>query len=239
MKKILLIATFLVYFAPAKAQNCIADTTITEAGIYPETLDTAQLDVPYAHTFQVLAIKDTVVDYLGNIILAEIDSVKVVKINGLPASFQYVCEPTNCVFTWEKVSCIKLEGNPTAAEEGVHPLEIITTAYARWGLLRLPVNDTITDYTLVVGDGGSASIYTPSKEKVAVYPNPSLNGTFYIQSNTAIYNLQIVDVQGKETMFTHSSNNNITTIDISNSSNGIYFVSFNAGSRLIKKRIMY
>jgi len=238
MKNVILLAAFLGFFTTAVAQNCISDTTIIEPGIYPETLDSAKLDEPYSYTFQVLAIKDTVVNYLGNIILAEIDSVKVLKINGLPPSFQYVCEPANCLFTWQKVGCVKLEGNPTSAEAGVHPLEIITTAYARWGLLKLPVNDTISDYTLVVGDG-SASIYTPSKESVSIYPNPSINGNFYVQSNVSISRLQIVDIQGKEVDFKSIKNGNTYSIDISNSCRGIYFISFNAGSKLIKKRIMY
>ena len=238
MKKILLLLVLVAAISPAIAQNCTADTTITETGIYPEYLDTAELNQPYEHIFQVLSIKDTVVNFQGNMILAEIDSIKIVDIKGLPNSFDYLCEPTNCVFTWEKVGCVKLEGNPTSAESGVHPLEIITTSYARWGLLRLPVNDTITDYTLVVGDG-AASIYTPSKEKVSVYPNPAQNGIFYISSNTTIQQFQLVDLQGKEVDFSVSENNNTWTIDISRTPRGIYFVSFKTGSRLVKKRIIH
>lgn len=238
MKKILLLLVLITAVAPAIAQNCIADTTITENGIYPEYLDTAELNQPYEHVFQVLAIKDTVVNFQGNIILAEIDSIKVVEIKGLPSSFNYFCEPADCVFTWEKVGCVKLTGNPTSSESGVHPLEIITTSFARWGLLRLPVNDTITDYTLVVGDG-SASIYTPSKEKVSVYPNPSDNGVFYITSNSSIYQLHVVDLQGKSVNFMATENNNTWSIDISNTPKGVYFVHFKAGNRVVNKRIIH
>ncbi|MEY2924184.1 MAG: hypothetical protein RLZZ337_732 [Bacteroidota bacterium] len=237
MRKIILTSLLTIVLGVAFSQNCVTDTTITESGIYPETLDTAKLDEPYAHTFQVLAIKDTVVNYLGNIILAEIDSIKVVEIKGLPASFSYNCEPTNCIFTWEKVGCVKLSGNPTTTEAGIHPLEIITTAYARWGLLRLPVNDTITDYTLLVGEG-SASIYTPSKEKVAIYPNPTTDGKFHISSNITIDNVEIVDLQGKHIVFKMEKSDGLALIDISEAETGIYFLRFNAGNRLVNKRII-
>ncbi|MBT8326737.1 MAG: T9SS type A sorting domain-containing protein [Bacteroidia bacterium] len=220
------------------AQNCNPNNSITVPGIYPGSIDTAMVNVPYNFTMQVLAVGDTMVNYLGQQITATIDSVVLTGISGLPSSFSYGCEPVGCVFTSQNVGCVKLSGTPTAQEIGVHPLTIYTTAYAKWNTLKLPVLDSISDYNLVVSDSGSASIFKYTKDEISVYPNPSLNGKFTIQTRVDVSNIAITDIQGKEVNFEYSKISTGIEIEMKDVSNGIYFIRFNAGGKTIEKRII-
>lgn len=220
------------------AQNCNPDNSITEPGIYPSSIDTAMVDVPYNFTIQVLAIGDTVVNYLGQQITATIDSVVLTGIAGLPNSFDYGCEPARCVFTSQNVGCVKLSGTPTIQEVGIHPLTIYTTAYARWNTVKLPVQDSISDYSLVVSDSGSASIFKYTKDNINIYPNPIIDGQFTIKTRVEVTNVSIVDLQGRSIDFDYSKTASEIAIKLNETSNGIYFIRFTAGDKTIEKRII-
>ena len=146
MKKIYLTLTLLgIAISPIFGQVCSPDNSITKSGVYPDQPDTAFANQSYDFSFQILSIKDTAVVYLGQSITADIDSVTVDAVIGLPENFEYACNPSRCAFTYKAVGCINLKGNPSADQVGVYDIKIATTAYAKATLalgipLRLPVN---------------------------------------------------------------------------------------------------
>lgn len=238
MKRILLFSLVLAFGFNMYAQNCVVDNNITQPGIYPEYLDTAKIDEAYEFTIQVLAIADTMVDFMGSPITATIDSVKLWGVGGLPGDFDFACEPTSCVYTNAAVGCVKLFGNPTKQDVGVHPLEIYTTAYARFSSFKIPQNDTIRDYQLVVRDTGSASIHRVTKANVDIFPNPTVNGQFTILTKMDISDFNIYDLQGRSVEYEMTESINSIEVRMLTSTPGVYFIQLRSGDRIIEKRIM-
>ena len=240
MKRLLLLLPlFLSMAILTVAQNCIPDGTITEPGVYPEQPDTAYVDVAYDFSFQILAIKDTIVIFAGQTLTANIDSVRVDDVIGLPSNFNYTCEPNSCTFNWKAVGCINVKGNPTNNPAGVYDLKIATTAFASLGITKIPTLDTAKGYQLVIKGDGSASIFEPKKDIVAIYPNPSGDGIFQLTAKEEPRSIRITDLQGKKIVFEGFSSNGITTIDISNTAKGVYLLNLKVGEHFYTKKIVH
>jgi hypothetical protein len=240
MKRLLLLLPlFLSMAILTVAQNCIPDGTITEPGVYPEQPDTAYVDVAYDFSFQILAIKDTIVIFAGQTLTANIDSVRVDDVIGLPSNFNYTCEPNSCTFNWKAVGCINVKGNPTNNQAGVYDLKIATTAFASLGITKIPTLDTAKGYQLVIKGDGSASIFEPKKDIVAIYPNPSGDGIFQLTAKEEPRSIRITDLQGKKIVFEGFSSNGITTIDISNTAKGVYLLNLKVGEHFYNKKIVH
>lgn len=240
MKRLLLLfPLFLSMAILIVAQNCIPDGTITEPGVYPEQPDTAYVDVAYDFSFQILAIKDTIVIFAGQTITANIDSVRVDDVIGLPPNFNYTCNPSSCTFNWKAVGCVNVKGNPTKNQAGVYDLKIATTAFASSGILKIPTPDTTEGYQLVIQGDGSASIFEPKKDIVAIYPNPSADGVFQLTAKEEPRSIRITDLQGKNIVFEGFSTNGITTIDISNTAKGVYLLNLKVGEHFYTKKIVH
>ena len=238
MKRFLTFGAFFLIIFSSYSQNCNPDNSITEPGVYPETLDTGLIDVPYTFTIQVLAIKDTMVTYLGQNITATIDSFELTGIKGLPQSFSYQCEPNKCIFTHENVGCVQLTGSPTKSEVGEHNLVIYTTAYARWNTVKIPTEDSITDYKLVIKDTGSASIFKLEKSDLTIYPNPIVNGLITVESSMDVEPISITDLTGKLIDFSFVKYQKQSVIRITNPNSGVYILRLKAGDKIISKRII-
>ena len=223
MKRFLHIALLsLVVATLAKAQNCNPDVTITQHGVYPEQQDTAYINQAYDFVFQVLAIKDTTTMFNGQLVNADIDSVKIDNVLGLPAGFSYSCEPANCSFTHKAVGCIKLYGNPTSAQSGVYSIKIATTAFASLGFFKLPVKDTADNYSLVIM--GSSAVLEKNKEIINIYPNPAVSGKFLVATSSPASSIKLTDLQGKNVDFNIVENNNAYSFDISALPKGVYLI---------------
>jgi len=237
MKRLLLIALPIIAYFFVDAQ-CTPDLSITQPGVYPEQPDTAFADVPYDFSFQILALKDTAVVFAGQNLNATIDSVKVNNVIGLPSGFEYICNPSSCVFTWRDVGCINVKGNPTQSQAGVYDLEIATTAYARAGILALPVPDTTEGYQLVIKGDGSASIFDLSGTLVSIYPNPSTTGNFLITSQVPITKLRILDIQGKEVTCEAIANKKSTELNLEFAPKGLYYLEAQIGDKIVTKKLV-
>ena len=246
MKKIYLTLILLgVIMSPIFGQVCTPDNSITKSGVYPDQPDTAYADQAYDFSFQILSIKDTAVVYLGQNVTADIDSVKVDAVIGLPNNFEYACNPSRCAFTYKAVGCINLKGNPTPDQVGVYEIKIATTAYASASLgigppLKLPVADTTEGYKLVIKGDGSASIYENAIENsVNVYPNPSSNGVFMLKAKTPLTSIEVIDIRGKKVNFSRHDTNNTLVLDICDTPRGIYVLKINVNNKQVVKRIVH
>lgn len=220
-------------------QNCTPDQSITKPGIYPRSLDTAWVDDAYSFTIHVLAPEDTSIIFNGQPQVANIDSVVLNGVGGLPGDFTYACEPSNCVFIYTAVGCVALTGNPTTSDIGVHPLEIYTTGYARLNTFKVPVKDTIRDYTLVIRDSGSASVYELRFDAVNIYPNPAIDGVFYVETQSDVESIEVFDIQGRAQGVSSVREHRGHRIEMTGQARGVYFVHIRMNDRLIKRRIMF
>lgn len=238
MKRFLLIATFAASVVYVQAQNCNPDATITQPGVYPEQPDTAFADEAYDFSFQVLALKDTVVVFAGQPQNATIDSIMVNNVIGLPSSFEYTCNPVNCVFTWRDVGCVNVTGNPTQSQAGVYDLKIATTIYAKLGIIAIPVPDTTDGYELVISGDGSASIFDVSPNQISIYPNPSTNGVYMLSSSDQLVLLSVVDIQGKKVDFKSVISKNSTILTLENAPMGVYFLRAKLGNKIVTKKLV-
>lgn len=238
MKHLLLSMCFFSLAWTALAQNCTPDVSITEPGIYADGLDTAIVNEPYNATIHVLALSDTNVIFSGSQITAIIDSVRLDTVLGLPTGFTYACEPPRCTFTSDAVGCIKLSGDPVLEDRGVYPLNIKTTAFARWGSLRLPVRDSIQDYSLVVADAnGSVSIKTIDVPQIRVYPNPNNSGIYTLSSTTHVEEYEVYSSTGQQIAAVSSINLKTLDVDLSSCLPGIYIVVIKADSQHFSMRL--
>lgn len=238
MKRLLLITAFASSIAFANAQSCTPDNTIVSPGVYPEQLDTAFADQAYDFSFQVLALKDTVVLFAGQTINATIDSIKVIDVIGIPAGFDYTCNPANCIFTWKAVGCVNLRGNPTQSQVGVYDLKIATIVYAKAGILALPVPDTTDGYELVIKGDGSASVFDVSNTLLNIYPNPSSDGTFMLSSTNQMSILNVIDIQGRKVAFEESLSQNTLILNLAKAPKGIYYLLAEVNGTLISKKLV-
>ena len=79
------------------------------------------------------------------------------------------------------------------------------------------------------------TIENGSSASATIYPNPS-NGRYTIKGNS-ITSIEVYNVTG-EIIFQSLSNNQQTDIDLSNQTNGIYFMKIYEGQTFFTKRIM-
>jgi len=238
MKRFLHVALLsLVAVTLAKAQNCNPDVTITQPGVYPEQPDTAYINQAYDFVFQVLAIKDTTTMFNGQLVNADIDSVNIDNVLGLPAGFSYTCEPANCSFTHKAVGCIKLSGNPTSAQSGVYSIKIATTAFASLGFFKLPVKDTADNYSLVIM--GSSAVLEKNKEIINIYPNPAVSGKFLVATSSPASSIELTDLQGKNVDSNIVENNNAYSFDISALPKGVYLINLEIDYKRYTHKIIH
>ena len=240
MKRFLLSGiSALFIISSAFSQSCNPDITITEPGVYPEQPDKAYADQLYEFVFQILAIKDTTVDFGGQQVTANIDSVKVNDVIGLPAGFEYACEPSSCTFDHTAVGCIKLFGKPTQSQAGIYSIKIATTAYASLGLLQVPTPDTADGYELTIEGDGSASIFKTENFEMSVYPNPSSLGFYTLHSSAKITNLSIKDLQGQSVSYIQTRENGLTNLDLSSNPRGVYFLYIYTENKVSTIKVIY
>lgn len=75
-----------------------------------------------------------------------------------------------------------------------------------------------------------------NESSILIYPNPS-NNFIDIETTLADYALSVFDIMGK-LIFTENVSQNKTRIDISNFSNGIYFLQLASGDKIISKKFI-
>lgn len=221
------------------AQECNPDNSITEPGVYPSELDTAFMDVSYDFNFHILSIKDTAVTFGGQNLVATIDSVKVNEVIGLPSSFYYTCNPSNCVFTYEAVGCINVKGDPTADDIGIHNLTIKTTVYANAGILKIPVADSIVGYQLIVKGDGTASVENIANARLNIYPNPSVSGRYTIANAQKIEVVSVTNTQGQVVEYKCINSKNNKTISLANLAHGVYWLHVKNGNTFDVKKLIH
>lgn len=221
----------LVNFSNAQ---CLPDQNITDPGFYPDKLDTAWAGSKYQQVLQIRLIKDTIVEFSGNKLLAKIDSAEVLKVSNLPGDLGYQCDLARCVFIPDSTGCVLLSGNPTTQDIGSYPLEIEIKLYARInGSIPVTQNDTIRDFTLVVA-ADPASVGTIGNNAFSIHPNPSNTGIFSVDG-IEFTHFSTYDALGRKVMESDISNG---VIDCSSLENGLYWIRMESNLGVASKKIV-
>ena len=195
MVKNFFFATAFICAASLTGQTCIPDKSLTKSGFLPAVLPPAVVNTPYNQGISVLTFRDTYTTVLGSKVPVKIDSIKVLRINGLPAGINYKCQHPRCVFLWDTVRCISFYG--TAGQVGSYPLKIHVRAFAKvGGFTPTTQNDSISSYTLEVVNN-TASVWQPVSSSFRVSPNPA-NDIIEIEDSHANSDWFITDLSGRK-----------------------------------------
>ncbi len=246
MKKTLLSLALITLGFAASAQ-CTPDPAVT-SGISPDTttnLSVAYTGQPYSEIITFVVPADTVVSG-ATVQIARID---LQDVTGLPANFDYTCNPSNCSFPGGTSGCVDLfsTSDPTVPQVGSYPLTIVTEPFAT--ILTFPVSQgtvTYDGYYLVIAEQTPVSVEQVGNNQMKsliAYPNPTNGNTtieFAMGYNSevtfTVTNLlgSIVNLQNLST----SKGLNRINFDASNVPNGVYFYTITDGKNTISKKLI-
>jgi hypothetical protein len=224
--------------------QCTPDLTITQPGIYPDSLPPADVGIAYSQTLQVKVLTDTMTS-LG---LATIDHIQIVSIAGIPAGFTYGCVPNNCQFPGGSNGCIVFSGLAVSGQEGSYPLTITIDVTATVTIGGFPIQstqtETLNDYVFII-DGPLSVGWAKGKslELKPNFPNPAVSKTSidYIVPTAAIAEFRLFNVLGKELLnknFKAKPGKNTIELDVREFEDGIYMYSIKTGNTVMTRRMV-
>ena len=271
MKKSLLFTTLLFTLSLtvfAQQSPCVPDASLQDStfGLWPDTIQNlpiAQLDTYYEEHIQIKT-PNTVgevmgdpyeIDILGfpvNIAPLEIDSIKLVGVNGLPSVMSTYLSNPDSVFMGNDIACVTLFGTPGNNELGTHDISLIIDGWINVSVIgtvslydQLGDYETIDGYRLVV-QSEMVSIDENNNLSFSVSqnsPNPfsSRTNIEFNSTNEGEYLFCIVNLLGEVQDYRIvNANYGINKIDIDASalSSGIYFYSLSNAKEMITKKMI-
>lgn len=246
MKKLLLLLTIaFLSIAGANAQ-CTPDPQFTAVGIYPDSatgLASGCEGQLYEQVITNVVPVDTQTIVFGIPVTVVIDSIVIVDFQGLPASgnLTYDCSTSlgGCSFAGGQTGCAIITGTPSAADVGIHNLEITVDAYA--GGLPTAQSTTVIDwYYIEIVDASScasAGIEENSASLVNLYPNPTESVLTLDGMDANTETITITNINGKVMNVFNGVNATSKEINVEHLESGIYFVRIDDGEviRFVKK----
>ena len=270
MKKSLLFTILFTLSLTVFAQQspCVPDASLQDStfGLWPDTIQNlpiAQLDTYYEEHIQIKT-PNTVgevmgdpyeIDILGfpvNIAPLEIDSIKLVGVNGLPSVMSTYLSNPDSVFMGNDIACVTLFGTPGNNELGTHDISLIIDGWINVSVIgtvslydQLGDYETIDGYRLVV-QSEMVSIDENNNLSFSVSqnsPNPfsSRTNIEFNSTNEGEYLFCIVNLLGEVQDYRIvNANYGINKIDIDASalSSGIYFYSLSNAKEMITKKMI-
>lgn len=274
MKKLLL-AIFTLVFAVSfnvQAQNCTPDPMLADstAGVYPlpdpigsptSSLNSGCVGVDYMQLFTAVVPDTLNTVFNGNEVQAELISVTVTGIIGLPDGISYACEPADCAFLQNTTGCVLFSGVPTNAGD-FEPVVQSTVVAIIGTELSLPVNFPAQDGDLIEIFPGQYKITVSpegsSDAACSVSVNDAFEGTLGVQQNipNPFSRLTSIAIDSKESgdfdfkvysligelihseVLTLSTGQNIVEFDGADLTSGMYFYAIGQGNDVVTKRMV-
>ena len=270
MKKSLLFTLLFTLCLTVFAQQspCVPDASLQDStfGLWPDTIQNlpiAQLDTYYEEHIQIKT-PNTVgevmgdpyeIDILGfpvNIAPLEIDSIKLVGVNGLPSVMSTYLSNPDSVFMGNDIACVTLFGTPGNNELGTHDISLIIDGWINVSVIgtvslydQLGDYETIDGYRLVV-QSEMVSIDENNNLSFSVSqnsPNPfsSKTNIEFNSINEGEYLFYIVNLLGEvqdHRIVNANYGINKINIDASALSSGIYFYTLSNAQEMITKKMI-
>lgn len=267
MKKVvLLFLGFIAWnFVSAQETTCDPDQNVADTVVVaplPQSVgrpdggivDTACADEYYKFVFT-FNIPATYTTPFGPAAITNVSIATDGAVENMPASFDYVCNPPNCVFNAETKGCVVLFGTPTAGEVMAHDLKV--TANVALTGIPLPLTLTLPDdleaeshYYLVVKPAGSANCFMvdtresfASQFSISNQPNPS-SGWTQIQVNAqsgGAFDFLVSDMLGQKLhreRVTILPGENTIEYNGSHLPNGVYLYSLSNGREMVTRKMI-
>ena len=248
MKKFLLTLTLAIAFIGANAQ-CTPDAQFILPGIYPDSatgLSSAIVGQSYDEVITIISPTDTSVVIFGQSIPVTVQTIELISVTGLPASFSYDCETANCTFSGGSTSCAVLtSSSPTVAEVGLHQIIMNTITTVDAGMLGIQSQEDVIDY-YYINVTNSTSVVNQFNdftfELKDIFPNPvNSNAKIqFISGNSADVVFTVFNYLGEKIEERNIlANRGVNDIEISagDYANGMYLYSINNGIQMVSKRM--
>lgn len=242
MKKILLLSAVALFTAAMASAQCTPDPAYTTSGVYPDSATgfvAGCIDVPYSQLVTNVVPLDTTVEIVpGFPVTLVFDSVVITGVSGLPTGFSYVCydgdnvvSPVDgCAFEGNTIGCVLITGTAVAGDEGSYPLVISTDAYLAGGSTPQASID-VDYYTIVITTTCATSIAEATTSKFNLYPNPaSQSFTLDGLAGLDVSEISIMNAAGKVLSTETGISSASVDMNVSNLSNGVYFVRVSHGT---------
>ena len=249
MKKFLLTLTLAIAFIGANAQ-CTPDAQFILPGIYPDSatgLSSAIVGQSYDEVITIISPTDTSVVIFGQSISVTVQTIELISVTGLPASFSYDCETANCTFSGGSTSCAVLTSpSPTVAEVGLYQIIMNTTTTVDAGLFGIQNQEDVIDY-YYINVANTTSVINRFNdftfELKDIFPNP-------VNSNARIQFISGNSADVVFTVFNHlgekieekyiAATRGVNDIEVSANdyANGMYLYSINNGVQIVSKRMI-
>tara|TARA_B110000879_G_scaffold55347_1_gene78178 strand:+ start:67 stop:825 length:759 start_codon:yes stop_codon:yes gene_type:complete len=249
MKKFLLTLTLAIAFIGANAQ-CTPDAQFILPGIYPDSatgLSSAIVGQSYDEVITIISPTDTSVVIFGQSISVTVQTIELISVTGLPASFSYDCETANCTFSGGSTSCAVLtSASPTVAEVGLHQIIMNTTTTVDAGLFGIQTQDDVIDY-YYINVANTTSVINRFNdftfELKDIFPNPvNSNAKIqFISGNSADVVFTVFNHLGEkieEKYIAASCGVNNIEVSANDYANGMYLYSINNGVQIVSKRMI-
>jgi len=270
MKKSLLFTLLFSLSITVLAQQspCVPDASLQDStfGLWPDTIQNlpiAQLDTYYEEHIQIktpATVGEVMgdpyeIDVLGfpvNIAPLEIDSIKLVGVNGLPSVMSTYLSNSDSVFMGNDIACVTLFGTPGLDELGTHDISLIIDGWINVSVIgtvslyeQLGDYETIDGYRLVV-QSEMVSINENNNLSFSVSqnsPNPFSNRTSIEFNSTTEgeYLFSVVNLLGEvqdHRIINANYGSNIIDVDASALSSGIYFYTLSNAQAIITKKMI-
>ena len=250
MRTILFILTVMFSVTSSNAQ-CIPDPQFTAAGIYPDSatgLAPAYVGELYNQNITIITPTDTTVEYLGQIVNVTIDNIDLTNVTGLPTSFSYACDPSDCSFDGGTIKCAELYSPaPTSSEIGSHQIIFETTSYvSNVPFIGTTTQDDVIDYYYLNVSAANSTINqfdNTTFELKGAYSDPIIDQVrIQFVSGTPenivfkTYNLLGEEIESQ--LILSSRGVNTINLNTSSYSEGIYLYSINNEDKVLTKRMV-
>jgi hypothetical protein len=264
MTRLLLALVFCLSANFIFAQTCTPDVQYADstAGVYPKPRDPATnpdggitecaVIGQYFQFNLTVVIHDSLkVGTLG----FPLDSIVISQVTGLPQGITYGCDPGNCHFLKNTLSCAYIYGTPTAANApGAYDMVIKGSAYVNGSSFPLALefpNAQLAPgkYTIHLNASPTDPCEVTStrnlegKMGITVQPNPT-NGLTQIKINSQIngqFQMSVVDLLGKQVaqrQITITSGENNVEFDASLLANGLYLVQLQNENGFVSQKLV-
>ncbi|HBG69350.1 MAG: hypothetical protein A2W93_16150 [Bacteroidetes bacterium GWF2_43_63] len=242
MKRIFTLIAGLSLVAAVNAQPCIPNNSYTSPGFYPDTvtnLPPVPVGVAYSGVITAVIPTDTV--YMTY--AADIDSVGVTDIQGLPAGFTWAANTVSAFFHGGDSGCVAITGTATAGQVGTYPLVVKGMIHLTAMTMPFQVPQDVNGYKLVIGTVGFGENDYYSFGVTDLYPNPAADVANIVVTNneTSVVAVNITDMIGRNVSSTSHKVNageNTIALNVASLPEGVYFYSVTKGAQSVARKLI-
>ncbi len=240
MKKVLFSSVFsVILFLGVLAQPCIPEASLTTPGLYPDSatnLPPGTVNVYYEAVISAFIPTDTT--YMG--FTAQIDSIGVVNVLGLPTGLSWVSDSPSNFWEGGTKGCIRISG--TTSVEGLFNLLIPLTIHGKMSSMPLEVPDTIRFYKIDMQPANVAEFSGQSFNVGLAFPNPVSDMTNIevtsIKPMVITFELfNVVGVKVAESAHQLNAGSNNIAVAVKQYPSGMYFYKISDGNKTTTRKL--